>query len=78
MAEQEVKKRKQAPITHWELKYIERVNKELAKKGWDINQLVRELNSYNYDRFRDFFGKKSGRLESRTIGRINKVLNIKQ
>jgi hypothetical protein len=77
MSEQEVKTRKQAPITSWELKYIELVNKELTKKGWDINKLARELKSYNYDRFRDFFGKKSGRLESRTIGRINKVLDIK-
>jgi hypothetical protein len=77
MAEQKVKKRKQAPITHWELKYIERVNSELTKRGWDINKLARELKSYNYDRFRDFFGKKIGRLESRTIGRINKVLDIK-
>lgn len=71
------KTRKQAPITDWELKYIDRVNEELTKRGWEHHQLAIELNSFNYDTFRNFFGKKKGRIESRTIGRINKVLDIK-
>lgn len=71
------KTRKQAPITDWEIKYIEKVNKELTKQGLDVNNLVRSIGSYNYDHLRNFFNNKEGRLDSRTIGKINKVLKLK-
>jgi ribosome-binding protein aMBF1 (putative translation factor) len=75
--EQEKKKRTVQPITKWEVEYIELVNAELSKRGWSTNNLARELGSYNYDNFKEFFLNQNGQFRSRTIGKVNELLGIK-
>jgi hypothetical protein len=71
------KTRKVAPITEFEIQFINLVNKTLLEKGLNVNNLARMCGSYNYGNFQRYFLEKKGQFRSRTLGKVADVLELK-